>query len=131
MGRTRGHTAKYQKYINSTKWERRKVSYYAHHPKVCRACAATELIHLHHHTYDRLGKEADDDMVPLCESCHELVHNLHRLRGGSLTKVTMEFIEFYQKPSTTTQSDTGFVPRNLAKRTKKPRRTASSPKSVG
>lgn len=82
----------YDQYISSSKWERRKVAYYAKHPRVCRACGTDERIHLHHHTYARMGHELDDDLVPLCQNCHDLVHRLHRAKRGSLTRATSEFL---------------------------------------
>lgn len=83
------HTVEYTDYLKSARWERRKVAYYAKHPKVCRACGDTQDIHLHHHTYKRLGHEHDTDLVPLCKSHHESVHRLHRAdRTLSLTEAT-------------------------------------------
>lgn len=32
-------------------------------------------IDLHHLTYERIGCERDTDVIPLCRSCHKLVHN--------------------------------------------------------
>jgi hypothetical protein len=83
----------YSSYITSSKWERRKGRYYAKHPRVCRGCGAKTNIHLHHHTYKRLGHELDEDLVPLCESCHVLVHQYHQEKNGwSLTRATAEFL---------------------------------------
>jgi hypothetical protein len=84
---------RYDTYITSKKWERRRVAYYAKYAKVCRACKTKEKIHLHHHTYVRMGNEHDDDLVPLCEQCHDLVHQLHRSASGvSLTAATRKLI---------------------------------------
>lgn len=88
-------TRTYDQYICSTKWARRKIAYYNKHQRACRACGATQGIHLHHHTYKRLGNEHDDDLVPLCEPHHVLVHRRHRELGGSLTTVTRHIVEFY------------------------------------
>jgi hypothetical protein len=88
-----GHSELYKNYIRSSAWDRRKVAYYAHHPKVCRACGSKEEIHLHHHTYARLTHEIDDDLVPLCKNCHELVHDYSRANPKwTLTKATGEFL---------------------------------------
>lgn len=84
----------YDWYINSSAWERRKTVYYARNPKRCRACGTTEDIHLHHHTYKRLGKEHDDDLIPLCHPHHDAVHKLHRSVefAGTLTAATRHVI---------------------------------------
>lgn len=78
-------TRSYDEYMRSARWERRKVAYFTKHPKVCRACGGTEDIHLHHHTYKRMGHEHDDDLIPLCRPHHTVVHQLHRSAAGKMT----------------------------------------------
>lgn len=93
---------RYDHYINSKRWQKRRIAYYAVHDKRCRACDSTEQIHLHHHTYARMGYEHDDDLVPLCESCHTQVHQLHQTMGRqvrskkkpSLTEATKLFLQW-------------------------------------
>ena len=88
------HSVEYLEYIASPRWKRRKLLYYAKYEKVCGACKSVQNIHLHHHTYARLGYEHDEDLVPLCELCHDEVHRLHKLSGRSksLTAMTEAFI---------------------------------------
>jgi hypothetical protein len=31
-------------------------------------------VDLHHRTYDRLGRETDRDLIPLCRTCHGALH---------------------------------------------------------
>lgn len=84
---------KYEAYIQSGRWERRKAEYYFLHEKVCWRCGVTSNIHLHHHTYVRLGNELNEDLVPLCQDCHRRVHDLHREQPGyDLTDATIEAI---------------------------------------
>lgn len=85
----------YESYISSTRWERRKTAYYSRYPRRCRACDSSENIHLHHHTYKRMGHEIDSDLVPLCEPCHVLVHKHHRSRDWDLTRATSDFLRLY------------------------------------
>ena len=42
---------RYEKYIQSERWNRRKIEYYGYRQKICWRCSTTENIHLHHHTY--------------------------------------------------------------------------------
>lgn len=79
--------------MSSPRWERRKIAFYDKHEKACRACSSKHEIHLHHHTYNRLGHEHDDDLVPLCKTCHFLVHKLHKNSSRSLTSATKYFVE--------------------------------------
>jgi 5-methylcytosine-specific restriction endonuclease McrA len=37
---------------------------------------------LHHRSYDRLGHERFDDLVPLCRACHERVHRIFERTPG-------------------------------------------------
>jgi hypothetical protein len=82
----------YDDYMASPRWRRRREAYYARYPRVCRACETNKNIHLHHHTYARMGHEHDDDLIPLCETCHMQVHEFHRRTDHSLTTATRIFI---------------------------------------
>lgn len=84
---------KYRRYIDSPMWAARRADYWRSHPKACQACGATKDVHLHHHTYERMGFELDGDLVPLCELCHERVHEHHKAVGGDLTEATFRVIE--------------------------------------
>ena len=45
----------------------------------CQACneyGNKRWMHLHHLTYERLGAELPEDVVTLCEFCHEQAHKL-------------------------------------------------------
>ena len=82
----------YRDYIKSKQWALRKSNYYGRHDKICRACSTKAHIHLHHKTYARLGFERDADLVPLCRSCHYLVHNINKSSKYSLWFDTEQFI---------------------------------------
>ena len=69
-----GHSAEYKRYLKSPEWAYRKALFFASHPRRCLACGTWRKIHLHHATYERLGREPDDDLRPLCLSCHRNVH---------------------------------------------------------
>lgn len=69
----------YKKYIDSPEWSERRRVYYLNHEKRCRSCGAKDKeIHLHHRTYKRLGREDDSDLMPLCNSCHSILHFFQR-----------------------------------------------------
>lgn len=85
---------KYDKYIQSDEWLKRKIIFFSRNKKKCRACGSTKLIHLHHHTYERMGNERDSDLIPLCEDCHAEVHLIHnKNRKQNLSQVTFNFIK--------------------------------------
>lgn len=93
LTRAQKHKARYDRYIKSEQWAKRKVEYYFKHPKICWRCQSIDNLHLHHHTYLRLGDELDEDLVPLCQSCHRRVHDLEKSEPGyDITDATIEAI---------------------------------------
>lgn len=46
----------------------------------CQFCFASGVLHLHHRTYKRLGKERLDDVVLICADCHNEAHKRHEKR---------------------------------------------------
>ena len=40
----------------------------------CEECGCDFSLQVHHKTYSRLGKEHPDDLIVLCQVCHELEH---------------------------------------------------------
>lgn len=85
---------KYDDYMQSKDWVRRKSAWYTAHGKWCRGCEAVEEIHLHHQTYRRLGHEADEDLVALCATCHMYVHHLEKGEGKTLKEATEMVVLF-------------------------------------
>lgn len=82
---------RYEAYIHSKAWAKRRQQYWKQYGRSCKvsACEAITGLHVHHHTYDRLGQELMTDLVGLCEKHHMEVHDLHEKDGSiSLTKAT-------------------------------------------
>jgi hypothetical protein len=72
---------KHRKYIKSKKWQKKKLQALVHHGRECAVCGAKEKIHIHHISYLNLnrkgpGKESMEDLIPLCDYHHNLVHAL-------------------------------------------------------
>jgi hypothetical protein len=78
--------ARYADYIHSPAWWRTRVEWYATHTtgasrgqSHCAGCDAPWLRDrddLHHTTYDRLGQERFNDLIPMCRACHTRLHEL-------------------------------------------------------
>lgn len=68
---------KYEEYIKSARWRRVRERYKSCRPWVC-LCGEHEHLELHHLTYKRLQRELLEDLQPLCQGCHSLVHQLVR-----------------------------------------------------
>jgi 5-methylcytosine-specific restriction endonuclease McrA len=80
-GRRTVSRADYRAYIQSREWAAVRARFWASDlPQECYVCGAPRRprMHLHHRTYKNLGAERLMDLVPLCPSCHELVHDMHR-----------------------------------------------------
>lgn len=108
----------YNRYIKSEKWAKRKADYYSTHRRACAVadCSTSAILHLHHITYDRLGHEHDDDLIPLCEFHHALVHNIEKSQGVKLRTAT----EMVTETATT-----------RPKRKKRPRYSYADPNESG
>jgi hypothetical protein len=70
----RHHTPEYRRYLRSPEWEVRRHQYFNRFPRRCAACGTYKRIHLHHSSYERLTREHDSDLWPLCWRCHRNVH---------------------------------------------------------
>ena len=66
----------YYEYIKSSKWADRRMRHLRREGcNVCWNCGESKgWKEVHHITYERLGVEADADLVTLCKPCHEIVH---------------------------------------------------------
>jgi 5-methylcytosine-specific restriction endonuclease McrA len=88
-------TKAYIDYIKSERWKRKRQAVFRHYGKRCYACRKyAKVLHVHHLTYARLGKESIKDLIPLCVPCHKEVTRLYRRnRRRGLRHVTMEFVK--------------------------------------
>jgi|ERR1035437_1861282 hypothetical protein len=82
---------KYNVYINSSWWTKRKNKFYQSHPRICSACGSYKYITLHHMIYGKLGEELDEHLTPLCNPCHQEYHTLYGTKKNMLL-TTKEFI---------------------------------------
>jgi len=64
----------YKDYMLTEHWRNFRASYYKRHPKKCSECGTRKKIHLHHLSYDNIGRETDSDVIPLCIIHHALQH---------------------------------------------------------
>lgn len=85
--------SKYETYINSPHWEKRKNEYYQKYPRVCSVCASCKHIHLHHAVYAEYGKEQDGHLFPLCDDHHSEFHKLIGKTKRDMLKETLDFIQ--------------------------------------
>ena len=60
----------YTNYLKSNEWQSRRQSKLRHAKERCEQCGEREGLQVHHLNYERLGREADSDLIVLCKSCH-------------------------------------------------------------
>lgn len=71
----------YRTYIDSTAWFRKRRERLEIDGHRCQGfmCFRTDCLEVHHKTYERIGDERMEDLITLCESCHEIQHGRRRL----------------------------------------------------
>jgi 5-methylcytosine-specific restriction endonuclease McrA len=68
--------ATYEKYVKLDCWSLRRGEYLKRHC-YCEMCGQSNVtLQVHHLTYERLGREKDDDLVAVCVPCHRTFHKL-------------------------------------------------------
>lgn len=85
-------TLKYREFIKSKAWRNFKFFYWQTHKKICAACDGNKRMCIHHVHYGYLGREREQDVVPLCWTCHEALHNEYGTATVMIDQ-TNEFIE--------------------------------------
>lgn len=63
-----------QEYMKSSSWLWRKLAVLARDNK-CQLCESKQELVIHHIRYDNLGNEPLEDLVLLCQPCHDKLHN--------------------------------------------------------
>ncbi|MDE0683155.1 MAG: hypothetical protein OXI63_09595, partial [Candidatus Poribacteria bacterium] len=67
----------YHEYLKSDRWQRLRKSVLTRDNELC-ICGA-KATEVHHKTYARVGHEIPSDLVSLCRSCHQNVHDNHQI----------------------------------------------------
>lgn len=81
----------YHIYINSPEWKELGKRIKKRDGNECLICCSRKRLNVHHGTYERLGKELDEDLFTLCERCHVLLHK--KREKQPLLDYTKIFIE--------------------------------------
>lgn len=76
----RRHSSRYQSNLRSPAWFALRARHLVRYGADGKACGATAKIHLHHRTYINLWHEGANELVALCEPCHQAVHRYAKLQ---------------------------------------------------
>ncbi len=67
--------ASYQDYLASQDWKQRRARILKRDNYQCTMCGTGMNLRVHHIRYpDILGEEPDEDLITVCDSCHEKIH---------------------------------------------------------
>ncbi len=69
----------YKQYLKTRHWKSIKQAVFESRVYECTKCGVGKNLHIHHLTYDRVGKERLSDLIYLCETCHSEVHSKYKL----------------------------------------------------
>jgi hypothetical protein len=63
-------------YLKTEEWQRTRLDAIERARGVCEKCGSNESLQAHHLTYERKGEELPEDLIVLCDKCHEKEHGL-------------------------------------------------------
>ncbi len=73
---------RYQQYINSPKWRRKRMKILKERGWKCEDCGSTNRLEVHHLHYRTFKNERSKDLKVLCRFCHSLVDEHHMKASG-------------------------------------------------
>lgn len=65
----------YVDYLKSEKWKELRLEVLKRDDFLCRKCTTEKACHVHHLTYERLGREKLEDLISICFDCHIKEHD--------------------------------------------------------
>jgi len=80
----------YQSYIASAEWKAKRESRLQFDGYECQTCESKDNLEVHHRHYRNLGKEEMDDLITLCNECHEAITSVIRRRRYASRVYTLE-----------------------------------------
>lgn len=83
-------------YYDGDHWVGFREGYYTRHPRACFVSGLTTDLHLHHITYIRLGRELDEDVVPVHKFWHSYIHRLVNEHKVELSRAHIVAQECYR-----------------------------------
>jgi phage terminase large subunit GpA-like protein len=104
------HSPEYKRYLRSNAWAIRKNAYYRRFNRQCAACGSWKRIQLHHVSYENLGHEPDQGLVPLCRADHVNAHRAHQsMRFKDLRAATDEIVKIGRRRRARRKTLSDFV----------------------
>lgn len=74
------HTMPYAEYLLTEHWQKTRLEALERASHRCQVCNSPTALNTHHRTYERRGHELPEDLIVLCQSCHQLFHDNGKLQ---------------------------------------------------
>jgi hypothetical protein len=74
--RDQAHSMRYADYLQTEHWRITRLLLFRRVGKRCVQCAARQRLQVHHLHYRTLWHESQVDLRVLCDTCHQITHNL-------------------------------------------------------
>lgn len=87
---------KYQRYLTSGTWRRKKARKLKQVGYRCQACKSVHNLECHHLTYERLYHERLSDLAIYCHDCHEKADKIRAFEAGLKTYAVKRWGENWQ-----------------------------------
>ena len=66
----------YQEYLQTEHWQHFKLEAIRHAGHKCQICNKDDCnLNVHHNNYDNRGRETFNDVIVVCDDCHNMIHN--------------------------------------------------------
>lgn len=70
----------YADYLQTEHWQKTRTEALERALHCCQVCNSPTQLNVHHRTYERRGNELPEDLIVLCQSCHQLFHDNGKLQ---------------------------------------------------
>lgn len=74
------HNMPYADYLLTEHWQKMRLEALERASHRCQVCNSSTTLNVHHRTYERRGNELTEDLIVLCQSCHQLFHDNGKLQ---------------------------------------------------
>lgn len=82
----------YLAYLNSGSWRITRNRALREAGFRCSRCASKRNLQVHHKTYERLGREWDQDLEVVCADCHEQHHDVEKAHSGDSLRIYLKLV---------------------------------------
>lgn len=83
------HSEEYEKYLQGEHWVKLRSELFQKTGRVCKACGSNKQIQAHHLIYrEPLESCTVEDLMPLCDCCHTLLHKIPYIIASTKVRKT-------------------------------------------